>query len=543
MGSGMKLKLLIVEDEYIAREALKRTVDWTSAGVELVGAAEEGTEAIEMIHAYQPDIVLTDVKMLGMDGLELSRWINDHKPHIKVVILSAFSDFEYAQKALKYGVVDYLVKPLDEAALFDLINRIRDEILRQMEAKHNHERIESMLTQNMPLLRDKVIHDVLEGKYEGDIGKLFYMYGIDLTGDLYVTAVVSIEDNAPTTINNADINLSSEYLKLELADFINRVVNNELKAYIFNEGAVCAGIIFTCSSRLTRHMMFRTAVNILEKARECFYEKGRNLTIGVSNAYIGASSLQNCYYEAQRALKARVYMGANIIIPYNSLNTGETRHVLEIYDTDNIFEYFKNYDWFNVNLSIRRYFEHYAERHEIMEKYPHFIIYELLSVLKRIMVYNQEFSETTVEQEKIERLFKCATLNDMYDCIIKIFKEYFNRIDEKRKCNSNNIITKVKEYINSNYMNDLSLVVAAEHVYLSTSYLSRLFLREAGISFSDYLTNYRIEKTRELLLKSDLKVYEISEKVGYHSEKYLIKQFKKIVGISPLEFKKNHLKH
>lgn len=540
MDNKTGMKLLFVDDEYAIRERLKRTVDWIANNVELVGTAKSGNEAIELIDKYEPDIVLTDVKMLGMDGISLSKWINENRPHIRVIFLSAYNDFEYARKALKYDVVDYLLKPLDISLLFEIINRIRGDMARQRADKDEIERFKSFLEKDMPVLREKYVHDVLEGKYQGNMEELFKSYDIDLIGDSYVVVIITIESSHFKDVNNIGISITSELVKLELADFIRKQVKSPYKAYIFNENNESIGVVFAIDSQHQKTSIHRDIIGIMENTREYFAGKNRVLTIGLSNIYKNIKSLANCYYEALRALKARVYMGRDIIIPYNSLNTKESQFIMEIYETENIFEHMKNYDWFNVQLSIKRYFDHYAKKPDIIESHPQLIIYELISVLKRILVYNQDFSGTAINREEIDKLLRCETVQDMYEGIIKIFRKHFNLMIEQKNYNSNRIIKEVKEYINKNYMNNINLTEVAEYVYLSPSYLSRLFLKEAGVLFSDYLVHYRVEKAKELLLTTDLKVYEISEKVGYQCEKHLIKMFKRVVGNSPLEFKKNN---
>lgn len=202
----------------------------------------------------------------------------------------------------------------------------------------------------------------------------------------------------------------------------------------------------------------------------------------------------------------------------------------------------KNYDWLNVQLSIRRYFEHYAANPEILEEHSRFIIYELISILKRALVYNQDTSGVDLDRGEIDELLKYTTLQDMSEGVVNLFKKYYNLMLDKQNCGTNRTIRKIKEYICNNYMNDINLTDAAESAYLSPSSLSKLFHKETGVLFSDYLTQCRLEKAKELLLRTDLKIYEISVKIGYNSEKHFIKQFKKVTGFSPMEFRKNYVK-
>lgn len=543
MVNESRLKLLIADDEYIIRETLKRAMDWDANNVEVVGYAKNGIEATKLISEFGPDIVLTDVRMPGMDGIMLAKWINENCPHIEVIFISAYSDFDYAQGALKYGVVDYLLKPVKSTLLFEAINKIRNEINRQKMEKAEMERFKSLLTNNMPIIREKYIHDVLEGKYENDIEELFKLYDIDLRGDLYIITIISIERSSAREGDDNGQNTNYELLKLELTDLISSFIKDPYKGYIFNETKESTGIVFSVNLHCEKPHMYRGVIGILEKVREYFSEKGCILTIGISSLNSDIHSLKNCYHEALKALKARAYMGSGKVIPYSCLNMKDSRFSLETNEADNIFEHMKNLDWHNVQLSIKKYFEHYAANPDILEEHSRFMVYELVSILKRVLVYNQKSSGTVISKEEINELMKYTTLQDMSEGIISLFKKYFNLMIYQRSEGSNRVIREVKEYINKNYMNNVSLTDTAEYVFLNPSYLSKIFLKETGMLFSEYLIQCRMEKVKELLLKTDLKIYEISEKVGYHDEKHLMKMFKKVTGVSPMEYKKNRLKN
>lgn len=538
----MRISLLIVDDEYAIREKLKRLVDWDSNHIEVVGYAENGLEAVELINTFWPDAVLTDVRMPGMDGIELSKWIKENHPEIKVIFLSAYSDFDYAKKALKYDVVEYLLKPVDINLLLETINTVRGDIIRNRAEKFNIEKLKSLLEKNMPILREKYIRDVLEGKYQSDIEEIFRLYSIDLYGDFYAVAVAAIENSFDRTASCDKQIINYELLKLELADLISKPVKEPYKVYIFNENNESVGIVFAMSRKHEKPYTLKGITGILEKTREFFSERGYVLTIGISNMNSDIKTLNNSYNEALKALKTKVYKGIGTVIAYSGLDAVKPQTGFENDESEKIFEYMKNYDWVNVQLSIKRYFDRYASSYDLLEKHPNFIIYDLLSILKRILALNNDSSRSAVSQTEVDELLKHATLSDMYDGVVNLYKKYYNILVDLRNGNANKAIQYVKEYIDKNLMIDLNLTDVAASTYLSLSALSKMFFRETGELFSDYLTRCRIEKAKELLLNSNLMVYEISGIVGYQSEKHFISLFKKVIGLTPMEFKKRNIK-
>jgi two-component system, response regulator YesN len=152
--------MVIVDDEYPIREMLRQTVQWEKHGINIVGIVDDGWSAIEIIRERNPDLVLTDIRMLNMDGIALSKWISQNYPDVKVIFLSAYRDFENAQMAFKYGVVDYILKPLDEEQLFDVINKVRNEIVKRRAETDQINRMKDIIEDEIPLLHEKYARDL-----------------------------------------------------------------------------------------------------------------------------------------------------------------------------------------------------------------------------------------------------------------------------------------------------------------------------------------------------------------------------------------------
>lgn len=159
-GNECILRMIIVDDEYPVREMLRRTIPWDKHHVSVVGVAEDGREAVELVRAFKPELVLTDIRMLGMDGIDLSKWVYQNCPDTRVIFLSAYRDFENAKMALKYDVVDYILKPVDEEQLFTVIDKVRGEYIKKMNEAEEKKRMRNIIEHHIPRLYVKYVDDL-----------------------------------------------------------------------------------------------------------------------------------------------------------------------------------------------------------------------------------------------------------------------------------------------------------------------------------------------------------------------------------------------
>lgn len=537
MNLDKKLKLLVVDDEYAIRENLKRNIDWKGNKIELAGCAEDGVEAVEWIEKSQPDVVLTDIRMPGMDGIQLSKWIKEHYPLIKVIFLSAYSDFDYAKSALKYEVADYLLKPVNSVQLLEILNEIRKEIVREGNERIKNQAITALIEKNINFLREKYLRDVLEGRYEKNIDEILQMDGFNFTDSTFMLTLIAIENYQDENGNDPG-NVGFDGLKLEMEKYIRKSCKDTFKIYVFNENHQSIGIVWADSANNESMLSSEDVINWMNHLREDFLENNHVLTIGVSSLHTGLHTVKDAYREASRALKAKFYLGRGRIIHFAQLQSNQSNIYLENHETENIYEAMKNYDWIQTQLSLKRYFDYYAANSNILEEYPDFITYELISVLKRVIAANLCSPETFIDKETVNELISTNSLNEMHIKAVHIFKRIYELMEGCRINGQSHIIREIKDYVQQNYMHRITLEQAGKSTYMSASALSKLFFKGNGILFSDYVSRVRIDKAREYLLRTDSKIYEVSEKVGFRDVKYFNKLFKKMIGMTPAEFKK-----
>lgn len=528
------LKLLIVEDEPLVLDGLKYTIEWKQHDIEIVGAVSNGLEATSTIEQNNPDIVLSDIKMPGMDGLELAEWIYDRFPDIYIIFLTGYSDFEYARNAMKNGAVDYLLKPVNEEALFKAIKKIRSKIKRKQENEKEHVRLQIILEQNMPFLKEKFIYDILNHEMDTqEIKTKMEFFNIDLIGDLYLIAIAEINSNGSKEEKFLDI----ELLKIQLSKLISDKFCHVGKIYVFNDKNKSVGIILSLNNN--SGITYGKILNILESLREEASRQLSIITIGVSNLHERMESLPVSYKEANAALNSKMYLGKNLVVPSGKLNNSSNNGIF-IFNRNDLIRLFLSYNISGIGNWMRGYFEYYKKNSGITDQLIQFVVFELALILVDIINSEGFYNEIQFSFSTLEELTLCETLDELFEKIFNLYNKVMDDVKKLKNRQSRKLIEDIKKYIEKNYMKDITIKTISEEFYMNPSYLSRLFSCETGVPFTDYLIKLRIEKAKVLLNDPRLKIYTVSEMVGYKNEKYFTRVFKKFEGASPYEYKKGY---
>lgn len=528
------LKLLIVEDEPLTANGLINSIEWQEYGVNIIGTADDGEEAIRLIEKNKPDIVLTDIRMPGMDGLELAEWIRDRYPDIFIVFLTGYNEFEYARSAVRLEAVDFLLKPTDDEALFKVIKKIRSKVEKRQKNEKEQVRLQKILEQSMPVLREKFIHSLLnqevgceEIKYSNEF------YNINLSGDLYLVALAEVD---PEGSKKEDIK-NLELLKIKLLDIIEDKLHITEKKFVFNDRNNIGLIL--CFDRLSStEDLYNRILNMFESVRREVCMQSFVITIGVSKLQEGINSLHASYREAVKALDSKIWIGKNVVIPSGNISNLNSR--IYVFSRSNLIRLVSSSDVEGVKNWLEGYFKYYRDNRGLNVKILQFIVFELVSILFETVNSEELLSENQFDFSIMEELNSCETLEELSERIFNLYLKIMDEIRTLKNKQSRKIIENIKKYIETNYMKDIGLKTISEKFYLNTSYVSKLFSNETGISFIGFLMKCRIEKAKSLLCDPRLKIYTISEMVGYGSEKYFTRVFKKYEGITPHEYRERH---
>mgnify|MGYP001202444057 CR=1 FL=1 len=518
-------KVLLVDDERVILDGISRFVNWQALGTELVGTARNGLEALEFITAYQPDIVITDILMPGMDGLELVAKVRELELPVQFIMLSGFSDFEYARQALRYGVKEYLLKPCNE----ETIGRAITEVIRELEQlKHKErfmERLQAEFRQALPHAREQLFKEFVTNKTYGkrDWERYRELLGIR-SDEAWVRLILfELEDNHEFEHLFALKNIALDILGHDQL-LLSTTIGPQVVLLVEDE-----------HEEITEALYGR-----VEQIKRVFYDYYKIDTSAAISDSGQLSDARRLYREALNLISYRFYLEeGSLITRQDVMSIEESREVeadvdVQI-DEERLSMLIRAGRTDEVRAMIGDYFDRLASLRMEASMAKTYAITLYLSIIRH------DPERTRHMMAEIASLDNIHTLTGLQSFVEKAALEIAGRNYESNLGRQSAIIRKVLEIIRTNLGNpELSLnSVAQEMLYMNPDYLGKLFKKETGEKFSNYVTRLRMEKAIEMITQSgDAKIFEIAESLGYgDNPQYFSKVFKKYTGFTPSEFK------
>jgi two-component system response regulator YesN len=528
-----------VDDEELVRNAIIKKLNWQEIGFDVIEQAEDGEQAYELALKLRPDVVLTDIRMPFMDGLELADKLAEDLPNTKVVILSGHDEFEYAQEAIKLGVLDYILKPIHSAKLTELLINIVENIKKGEIEKQKLVKLKSQLHQSLPLLKEKFFLTLLNNTFSSkEISKNLEFFDISFPGDTYIVCASEIDN-----INQLAIENDAEYMALTNFSILN--IESELignMGYAMNDAT--KRHIMILSWKDTDETNTKVLYNLMDAIRTNI-EKYLNITvtIGIGRQVGTLEDIHLSYEDAINALDCKITMGKNKIYNIKDFGYRDTDMYLPIEKIHNLISTIKLENIEAATAQINDFFEDISKRKNISLANIHILVIELIFSMQKIpsVISNEYNKENDLDFKIYESISKCETVDDFKSMVIHFASKVCSNINASRNSRNRTIIVKAKNYINENYsQEDLSLNNVAGVVSVSPGYLSILFRKETDETFIEYLTKVRLEKARELLKTTPMKAYEVAYKVGYSDPHYFSLIFKKYTGMTPTDYKNSN---
>jgi two-component system response regulator YesN len=528
--TGALAKLIIVEDEDIIREGINDRVAWAELGVEVVGLAEDGEKALSLLETHRPDIVITDIRVPFIDGLQLAEIIAQDYPGTSVVIISGYDDFGYAQKALKLGVEDYILKPLDLDYLADLIRklcqkrgRLETEVLeirelRELATKSDRTRLKRSL---LDLASGRLADAEIE-RLQPETGNPATWYGV-------ACIILDAASDA------ADYGRAAGRQLYEAMDR-----PEERSSFFMEDGE--AEYLLICSA-LSREGLLRSMDEVvLHATRQMQAFSSVSVTIGVGGAHQGPSGLALSYREAKKAGAFRYILGSNRRIDFAEAErlTGAGSSEKLFFESELVWAVkLGNREALRSNLDqLLREISLAGERAAAhLQMHVASIFMNCLeSVLEEGGTVEELFEDPIAVYNAI---LARPTAREVLESLATALEVISSYLETGGKGDKSYSPEKAKRYIRRHYGRfDLSLDEVAEYVRLSPSYFSSIFSKYEGTSFVDYLSRVRLDKAKDLLLHSSYKTNEVADMVGFASPAYFSSIFRRYEGCTPSEFRK-----
>ena len=536
-----EIKVFLVEDEMVIRRGIKNSIDWEKEGYIFCGEASDGELAYPMIIKEKPDILITDIRMPFMDGLELCKLVKKELPNIKILILSGYDEFDYAKEAIRLGVTEYLLKPISSGKLLEALNGVSESIRREKEDKDLVRKYMEEMRENTEHEKQKFFEQMIAGNLSmADALETGEKYEMNLSAGMYNLLLFRFtlgEENR----KSGELLGEAEYAIKKLTERLE---------YVFEFQRGVEGWAFLLMADNEEQMSER--VKELSKDLEEIMKNYSTIAYfgGIGQPVARLRELEESFREAERALAARFTMELNRIISVEDIRMAQNVDTLDDIEITSFGEIEK------TRTMLEKFLNNGAEDEidEFVDVYINELPEEnLKSVLMRqyiimdayivMMSFCEKFEgiegEMQAQSEELKNSMKTIqTLEEIKNYIRMLLKKIIGVRDTISGRRYSDIIEIAKDQIRKTYMSDeISLNTIAAEVGMSPSYFSSIFSKEMGKTFVEYLTEIRMDRAKELLMCSSMKTSEIGYEVGYKDPHYFSYIFKKTQNCTAKEFR------
>ena len=536
-----EIKVFLVEDEMVIRRGIKNSIDWEKEGYIFCGEASDGELAYPMIIKEKPDILITDIRMPFMDGLELCKLVKKELPNIKILILSGYDEFDYAKEAIRLGVTEYLLKPISSGKLLEALNGVSESIRREKEDKDLVRKYMEEMRENTEHEKQKFFEQMIAGNLSmADALETGKKYEMNLSAGMYNLLLFRFtlgEENR----KSGELLGEAEYAIEKLTERLE---------YVFEFQRGVEGWAFLLMADNEEQMSER--VKDLSKDLEEIMKNYSTIAYfgGIGQPVARLRELEESFREAERALAARFTMELNRIISVEDIRMAQNVDTLDDIEITSFGEIEK------TRTMLEKFLNNGAEDEidEFVDVYINELPEEnLKSVLMRQYIIMDAYivmmsfcekiegieGEMQAQSEELKNSMKTIqTLEEIKNYIRMLLKKIIGVRDTISGRRYSDIIEIAKDQIRKTYMSDeISLNTIAAEVGMSPSYFSSIFSKEMGKTFVEYLTEIRMDRAKELLMCSSMKTSEIGYEVGYKDPHYFSYIFKKTQNCTPKEFR------
>lgn len=525
----MLYKVLIVDDEVLLRVGLKTTIDWEQVGFTVVAEAANGEQGYEQYKRYNPDVIITDIKMPKKDGLWLVEKIRKENPYVSILVLTCYDEFSYARNALKVGADDYILKSeVEDEELLHTMETVKNKLDKQNKNKD----ISNTVSTNKNDIRRALFNDMIKVEFDIDenLATRCQLIGFPLKNALFAFASVSIGNGQDNTNNSRQITQA-------VINILFNLMEDRKIEYIYHHKEGKYNFLLS-SPNLNLTEVKRIFITAKQGAKQYF---DRALQIVYTDEIDNSEKLNDQYKD---------FVNKEQILFYkydDSFYLENTKNILlkEL----NAFEVKKNYSQLLLidyivqdNMeSVKRFMEELHKYFKLKNAHPSSVKLFFTDIVANLFHHYEQLFEQGEQRMNHElyhyQILNAVTLKDVCNVMGNLLESINTEIRQYAQNNAKLLTNQAVRYIEQHFDEMISLKDVAENLNISKPYLCNIFKKEMGDNMSHYINHLRIEKAKQLLLRKDKKVKEIFEEVGFSNQQYFSKVFKKLTGMTVLEYK------
>jgi two-component system response regulator YesN len=522
---------MIVDDDELIIERLKTIIPFKKLRLELCCEARDGEEALELFEQFKPQIVISDINIPLLNGLDFANRVLEESDETGIIIITGFGSLDYAQKALKSGISDFLLKPINNEEIEGSLRRIISQLKKRADSLGEKQNIQTLLNESLPLLQKRYLSSLLNNVFKDDedvARSHIERLGIKLDGDYFCVAVL-----IPNYYEHEE--KDREVIQLTIEETISEIMSEADIKYILFYDALSRLIVIASGAENIDLMLEKQLSTAKDKLR--FYFR-YNFIAGIGWCKKALTDLSESLKSADNALNYNNSFGENNMVNIKNVLYNATPKAQAINNEgEKVVESLKNCDEAGLDAALHHYFVSLMNISQGAEAFAKQSYIELAVDIIRCMRENGLGIDIILEDDPYTKIMLSPNLQRTHKYIAELCFVLIEQMKEKYNNRNSRLIEQAKRYISENLEdNELNLINVSDTIGLSKAYFCSLFKRETGYSFTEYINYQRIEKAKILLSTTNLRVYEVAQAVGYLSPKYFFQVFKRITNKRPKDY-------
>lgn len=530
IGGDKVYKLMVVDDEQIVIDAVTHIINKYTHNVRVVAYAKNGRDAIEKARATHPDIILMDIRMPGINGIDAIAEIRNFYPDVKIAIISAFEQFEFAKQAMEFGVEHYILKPINRKILVDTIYKMINQIYEQQQKKNKELEIKEKFEKVIPYLEQGFIYSILlNTEFDEDLMRYMEIFDMDNSGG-YIMILQFGDGEKATGLSNR---IASSIMGLKNYPYVRDILKIKFKCKcIVGPVLINKIIVYVSCEEWKDEYEFRLhtialAEDILKNIRrkmqmECF--------IGIG----GYKNNQEIIYSYNEAVKALLNNRGEPISHILDVCGEQSKYIHDIQAAESLNAKIEMGDEEGAVSVFTRISDKINNLTNLALDVKKSILIEYMVMVHRIAIEAGIEEDTYLRyNDYVHEMFLFNNLDKLITWCITRIKYIARKIRNEKSKKGNSIIDKAKNYINENFQQEITLEELSRKLNVSPQYFSKLFKEETGYNFIEYLTFVRIDHSKHLMKSTDMTIKEVCYSVGYGDPNYFSRLFRKHTGLSP----------
>lgn len=519
-------RVVLVDDEELELLGIQKLVPWKDLQMEVTAACPDGFSVLKYLEENEADVLVSDIRMPIMSGLELASKAQKLYPGLKLLFVSGYEDFQYAKQALSMQASGYILKPVNDNELIGALQSVRAAL----DDEQGQKKREQSIQESMVYLKNELLERCLEGTSDCEaVIALIEQFNLGTHSGSLRAAVMELEepDWRSTPYGGA---ASSDDRSALLFDSVSRLCQS-------------AGIGMYCKlspRRLAIVLEESVETSRLQRIMDEISElHAVTLTVGLGREVRRLDDLHQSYAEACKALSMKMFQGKGKLIAYLEARAEAQASALNVESiVDSLLLAMSGYDLVGIVDQMEELFQQVKniENPSAVRNYSLFVVSRLDTYLNGL---NESlFTLTQKEGQTMDRLFQFETIDDIHSWLRRRIFEISEHLHNKKQRKNMKLIGQIQQYIDERLGDSLSLKEVAQAFSFSPNYLGHLFKEETGELFSDYMNRKRMELAKRLLGDTSMKVYDVADRVGASTLAYFSKQFKDYTGLTPGEYRK-----